>query len=83
MFALFLLDRVRTEVVSLAGFGAGALLDLVPVPEIFSGLSDPAFVTVVEMLLIVIAIGRTALPGRLSMLLAARRLSERQVLAVL
>jgi di/tricarboxylate transporter len=61
MLVVFALDRWRMEVVALAGLGAGVVLGLVPLPDIFSGFANPAVVTVIEILLIVQVLARTRL----------------------
>jgi di/tricarboxylate transporter len=61
LLAVFALDRFRIEVVALAGLAAGVLLGLVPFERAFSGLSSPAVLTVIEILLIVQALDRSRL----------------------
>jgi len=59
MLAVFAFDRIRMEIVALGGFGIALGLGLVAPAAAFSGLSNPAFVTVVEVLLIVQVLGRS------------------------
>lgn len=66
-----LMDRVRIETVALAGLAIGCLVGLVPLTSAFSGLSHPAVVTVVCVLLIV-----HALNGSNVMDAVARRLAH-------
>lgn len=64
LLAIFATDRFRVELVALGGLAAGVMLGLVPLDRIFSGLSNPAVVTVVEVLLIVQALQRGHLVGK-------------------
>lgn len=57
MLIVFALDRIRMELVALGGLGLGAAPGLVGPAQVFSGFSNPAFVTVVEILLIVQVLG--------------------------
>jgi Di- and tricarboxylate transporters len=59
MLVLFALDRVRMEVVALGGLALGVTFGLVSPTGAFAGLASPAFVTVVEILLIVQVLGRS------------------------
>lgn len=52
MLTLFSLDRIRIEVVSIAGLLAGYALGLYPADQIFTGFASPVVITVVEILLI-------------------------------
>lgn len=74
-------DRFRIEVVALAGLGTAIALGLVPVAEAFAGFSDPAVVTVAEILLLVGVLTPTRLFDRLAAILAVRLRSERAVIA--
>lgn len=71
MLIVFALDRIRMELVSVGGLGLGVALGLVGPAEAFTGFSNPAFVTVVEILLIVQVLGRSGILDPL-----ARRISE-------
>ncbi|MBS3648624.1 SLC13 family permease [Pseudaminobacter sp. 19-2017] len=87
MLVLFALDRIRMEVVALGGLALGYHLGLVPVNSLFSGFSHSAVITVVEILLIVQVLSRSAVldlladritaiaPGRLSTIAALCGLS--------
>ncbi|QRM53704.1 SLC13 family permease [Sinorhizobium sp. BG8] len=55
---IFSLDRFRIELVACVGLATGFALGLVPANAVFSGFSNPAVVTVVEILLIVHVLGR-------------------------
>lgn len=65
---VFAIGRFRIELVALSGLAAGFALGLVPGAQVFSGFSNPAVITVVEILIIVHALRR----GRLMEALAAR-----------
>ena len=58
------LDRFRIEVVALVGLACGVLLGLVPIERAFSGLANPAVITVVEILLIVQALDSSRVARR-------------------
>jgi di/tricarboxylate transporter len=66
MLVLFALDRIRMEVVALGGLALGYLLGLVPEDSLFSGFSHSAVITVVEILLIVQVLSRSAVLDRLA-----------------
>lgn len=83
MIAIYATERFRVELVALAGLAAGFTLGVVPLQSVFSGFSNPAVVTVVEILLIVGALSRTQLVERLAQAIVARALGERMVLGVL
>ncbi|WP_119309096.1 SLC13 family permease [Cohaesibacter haloalkalitolerans] len=53
LLVLFAMDRFRIELMACAGLAAGVLLGLVPFDRAFSGLANPAVITVLEILLIV------------------------------
>jgi len=80
---IFALDRFRMEVVALTGLFIGVLLGLVPGGGAFSGFANPAFITVVEILLIVPVLGRSGLLEKVAARLPAARLGESGVLAIL
>ncbi|GLQ37931.1 potassium transporter TrkA [Rhizobium albus] len=61
MLGCFALERPRIEVTALCGLGLAFLIGIVPAETIFSGLSNPAVLTVIEILIIVQVIGRTPL----------------------
>jgi len=80
---IFALDRFRMEVVALGGLFLGVLIGLVPGSGAFAGFANPAFITVLEILLIVPVLGRSGLLNRLAARLPAARLGESGVLGVL
>lgn len=83
MLVVFALGRVRMEVVALAGLGVGLALGLVAPSHSFSGFANPAFITVVEILLIVQVVGRSGLLDRIAANLSTAKLGETGVLAIL
>lgn len=83
MLVLFAVERLRMELVALGGLAVGFALGLVPANRIFAGFADPAVITVVEILLIVQALARTALLERLAGRIVSARLGERATIAVL
>jgi di/tricarboxylate transporter len=83
LLAVFALDRFRVEVVALAGLAVGVALGLVPFGRTFSGLSNPAVVTVIEILLIVQALERSRLLDALGDKLQGRLGGPRRMLVVL
>lgn len=83
MLVVFALDRFRMEVVTLAGLGLGYALGLVPASGLFAGISDPAVVTVAEILLIIQVLSRAAMLDRVAGRIAAARLGERTTIAIL
>ena len=80
LLAVFALDRFRVEVVALAGLACGVALGLVPFGRAFSGLSSPAVVTVIEILLIVQALERSRLLDALGDRLQGRLGGPRRIL---
>lgn len=61
MLALFAHGRVRMEIVALGGLALAVAVGLVAPTNVFAGLASPAFVTVVEILLIVQVLERSGL----------------------
>ena len=59
LLTAFATDRFRADTIAIGGLVAGILLGLVPLDRIFSGLTNPAVLTVVEVLLIVQALSRS------------------------
>ncbi len=59
LLAAFATDRFRPDTVAIAGLLLGAVLGLVPFDRVFTGFSSPAVITVIEVLLIVQALGRS------------------------
>lgn len=82
MFVVYALDRFPVEHVAAAGLTAGFMLGVVRVEDVFGGFSNPAVITVVEILLIVSVLARTHGIERVADLIVARAGSERAVLAV-
>ena len=72
LLAAFASGRFRLEVVALSGLALGALLGLAPPDRLFSGFSNPAVITVVEILLIVRLLSRARLLEALAERLLAR-----------
>lgn len=83
MLIVFALDRFRMEAVALAGLALGVLLGPVAPAQAFSGFANPAFITVVEVLLAVQVLGRSGLLDPLSRRIPQIARSETGVLAVL
>lgn len=73
MLILFSLDRLRIEIVSIAGLLAGYALGLYPADQMFSGFASPVVITVVEILLIVQVLARARLFDGFAARLAARK----------
>ncbi|ANL29362.1 divalent ion symporter protein [Rhizobium phaseoli] len=76
MLILFSFDRIRIELVSIAGLLAGYALGLYPADQIFSGFASPVVITVVEILLIVQVLARARVFDRLAARFAATRPSD-------
>lgn len=70
LMLVFALDRWRIEVVSAGGLAVAVLIGLVRPERAFAGFSDPAVITVVEILILAQLIGRSRVVD-----LAARRIS--------
>ncbi|NNU51544.1 SLC13 family permease [Rhizobium sp. WYCCWR 11279] len=81
MLILFSLDRIRIEVVSIAGLLGGYALGLYPADQIFTGFASPVVITVVEILLIVQVLARAKLFDSLAARFAAARPSGFKVIA--
>ncbi|ANP87011.1 SLC13 family permease [Rhizobium leguminosarum] len=81
MLILFALDRIRIEVVSIAGLLGGYALGLYPADQIFTGFASPVVITVVEILLIVQVLARARLFDSLAARFAAARPSGFKVIA--
>ncbi|TAX78110.1 cation transporter [Rhizobium ruizarguesonis] len=81
MLILFSLDRIRIEVVSIAGLLAGYALGLYPADQIFTGFASPVVITVIEILLIVQVLARARLFDSLAARFAAARPSRFKVIA--
>jgi di/tricarboxylate transporter len=83
MLVVFALDRIRMELVALCGLGLGVALGLVGPTQAFSGFSNPAFITVVEILLVVQVLGRSGLLNPLARRISDTASTEIGVVAVL
>lgn len=83
MLIVFALDRIRMELVAIGGLGLGVALGLVGPADAFTGFSNPAFVTVVEILLIVQVLGRSGILDPLARRVSEIASGETGVLAVL
>ncbi|NLD55336.1 MAG: cation transporter [Burkholderiaceae bacterium] len=83
MLAAFALDRIRMEVVALGGLALGTALGLVAPAQALAGFSNPAFITVVEILLIVQVLGRSCVIDPLSQRIPEIARTETGVLALL
>ncbi|MGO4135079.1 SLC13 family permease [Rhizobium brockwellii] len=81
MLILLSLDRIRIEVVSIAGLLGGYALGLYPADQIFTGFASPVVITVVEILLIVQVLARAKLFDRLAARFAAARPRDFKVIA--
>ncbi|MGO6969936.1 SLC13 family permease [Rhizobium leguminosarum] len=81
MLILFSLDRIRIEVVSIAGLLGGYALGLYPAEQIFTGFASPVVITVVEILLIVQVLARARLFDSLAARFAAARPGDFTVIA--
>lgn len=83
LLAVFALDRFRVEIVAVSGLAAGVLLGLVPFTEVFSGLSNPAVITVLEILLIIQALQNGRLLNRLAGVLNDRLRSPQSIVVAI
>ena len=59
--AAFARSRWRTEIIAIAALAIGALAGIVSADSIFSGFSDPAVITVIEILMLAQLIARSGL----------------------
>ena len=83
LMVAFALDRWHVEIVALTGLAAAFLLGLVPAAKVFTGFADPAVVTVVEILIIAQAIGRSRVVDVLARKVAGLALGDGATVAVL
>lgn len=83
MFAAYALERFRVELVALSGLALAFVLGLVPLTGVFAGFSNPAVITVVEILLVVSVLARTRAVERFATLIVGHAGGERAALAVL
>jgi len=83
MLVAFAIDRMRMEIVALGGLAIGVFLGLVPAEGAFSGFASPAFLTVVEVLLIAQVLSHSGLLDRLAARIPATGLGEAGIVATL
>lgn len=83
MLGVFAFDRLRMEVVALAGLAIGFALGLAPAAGIFAGFANPAVITVVEILLVVQVLSRSALLDQFARRIVSARLGEGATIGVL
>ncbi|HZF45118.1 MAG TPA: SLC13 family permease, partial [Sphingomonadaceae bacterium] len=83
MLAAYATERVRVELVAMAGLAAGFLFGLVPAGEVFAGFATPAVVTVVEVLLIVSALSSSRAVDNFARRILVRTQNPTVVLAIL
>lgn len=83
MFGAYALERFPAELVAAAGLSVAFGTGLVPIQNVFGGFSNPAVITVIEILLVVSVLARTHAIERLADLIIARARTERAVLAIL
>ncbi|WP_170317656.1 SLC13 family permease [Paroceanicella profunda] len=83
LLAVFALDRWRIEIVALCGLAVAVAAGFVAPGEVFSGFSNPAVVTVIEILLIVRALARTRLLDSAARWIDARMPGDTGLLAAL
>ena len=72
VLGVFALDRWRIDIVALAALAIAFLLGLVEGPAVFSGFSNPAVVTVLEILIITQVIARSHVVDAIAHRLTAR-----------
>lgn len=83
MIVAYATERFRVEQVALCGLAAAFLAGLVPIGTVFAGFSNPAVITVIEILLVVDALSRTRVVDSFARRLVLHLRGERAVLAVL
>lgn len=83
MFIAYALERFRVELVALSGLAMAFAVGLVPLTSVFSGFSNPAVITVVEILLVVSVLARTRAIEGFAALVVAQAGGERVALAML
>jgi di/tricarboxylate transporter len=72
VLGVFALDRWRIDVVALAALATAFVLGLVEAPAVFAGFSNPAVVTVLEILIITQVIARSHIVEAIAHKLTAR-----------
>lgn len=83
MLIVFAFDRIRLEVMALGGLAAGLVLGLVSPAQAFTGFSNPAFITVVEILLIAQVFRHSGILDPLSRRIPQMARTETGILVVL
>lgn len=83
MLVAYATERFRVELVAMVGLAAGHLVGVVPVQNIFAGFSNPAVITVAEVLLIVSALSATRVIDDFARRIAVHTTSEPAVLTML
>lgn len=83
MLIVYATERFRIEVVALSGLAVAFAVGVVPVQSVFSGFSNPAVITVVEILLVVAALARTQIIDNFAAQISARTQNERVTLLFL
>ncbi|KPL68374.1 hypothetical protein SZ64_09725 [Erythrobacter sp. SG61-1L] len=83
MLAAYATERIRIELVAMAGLAAGFAFGVVPAREIFSGFATPAVITVIEVLLIVSALSSSRAVDDFARKILARTVNPVAVLAIL
>jgi len=81
--AAFAANRWRPELIALLALAAAAALGLVTAGSMFSGLSDPAVVTVIEILMLAQLLARSGVIDRIARPALARISTERQLVLFL
>ncbi|BAQ16669.1 SLC13 family permease [Methyloceanibacter caenitepidi] len=82
LLAAFAVDRFRIEIVAVTGLAVGVLLGVVPPGKVFSGFTNPAVITVAEILILVGLISRSSLMDRVADRLAPLATSELRTVAL-
>ena len=83
MLIVYATERFRIEVVALSGLAVAFAVGVVPVQSVFSGFSNPAVITVVEILLVVAALARTQIIDNFAAQISARTQNETVMLLFL
>ncbi|MBO9499445.1 MAG: SLC13 family permease [Novosphingobium sp.] len=83
MLVTYATERLRVELVAMAGLAAGFALGVVPAGEVFRGFATPAVITVAEVLLIVSALSSSRAVDDFARRILARTQSHTAVLAIL
>lgn len=83
MLIAYATERFRVEMVAMGGLALGYAVGAVPVQNIFAGFSNPAVITVIEILLVVAALAQSRVIDSFARRIIARTQSETAVLAIL